>query len=164
MRINQGTTRKRERSGNSNKQQVLVQAQRVDLLAQAEGRQQEDTVAQLALAFEVAIKKTLQCNFNPIPTAAEISGALALLPRRILPPVKRGRPQNPIITRAVELRRAGKRWGYIYREAIENFDSLPKDSQTVRMSQLRQAVHAREKSKKEPLDFFHEETGMKFSD
>jgi hypothetical protein len=165
MKTNQEPVGTRQRSANLSKQKEFRQAsgvssprERSDSLSSA------DLVAQLGLAFEVAIKQTLQRNFNPIPSVAEIRRALLLLPQRILPPKQRGRPRDPRVTEATELHRLGKPWPYIYPRTIGGFDSLKHDERILAMLRLRQAVRARRALKTEHLDFFHEEIDLKFSE
>jgi hypothetical protein len=57
---------------------------------------------------------------------------------------RRGRPHNPVVTRAVELKRAGVPWFKIARQLIPGYDQLNADEQRCRSQRLYHAAYLRD--------------------
>jgi hypothetical protein len=106
------------------------------------------TVVNLAMVIRAAIAQAVEMGFNPPPSCREISAALDLA-KRSFPFSTPGRPPDPTVTRAVELRLRECTWLDVYKEVIANFVDLEPADRMVRTTRLRGAVSRRIKSDSE---------------
>ncbi len=63
-----------------------------------------------------------------------------------------GRPPEPNVTLAENLRHQGKLWPEVYPLCVDNYASLNRDSQRVAADNLRSAMHARRNARRRRVD------------